>query len=78
MFYRPWEFRLPEYMVHDEHKPFGDDYDYMNDPEGLIYWKKGRVVPGMLFTFVMNEDVLKLVEKVLVVKKIKILIELKP
>ena len=44
-------------MVHDEHKPFGDDYDYMNDPEGLIYWKKGRVVPGMLFTFVMNEDV---------------------
>jgi len=44
--FRPWEFRLPEYMVHDEHKPFGDDYDYKNDPEGLIYWKKGRVVPG--------------------------------
>lgn len=43
---KPWEFRLPEYMVHDEHKPFGDDYDYKNDPEGLIYWKKGRVVPG--------------------------------
>lgn len=33
-------------MVHDEHKPFGDNYDYRNDPEGLIYWKKGRVVPG--------------------------------
>jgi len=43
---KPWEFRLPEYMVHDEHKPFGDNYDYRNDPEGLIYWKKGRVVPG--------------------------------
>lgn len=43
---KPWEFRLPEYMVHDEHKPFGDDYDYKNDPDGLIYWKKGRVVPG--------------------------------
>lgn len=46
IFCRPWEFRLPEYMVHDEHRPFGDEYDYTNDPEGLIYWKKGRVVPG--------------------------------
>lgn len=43
---RPWEFRLPEYMVHDEHRPFGDDYDYKNDPEGRVYWKKGRVAPG--------------------------------
>lgn len=33
-------------MVHDEHKPFGDEYDYRTDPEGLIYWKKGRVAPG--------------------------------
>ena len=33
-------------MVHDEHKPFGDDYDYRSDPEGLVYWKKGRVAPG--------------------------------
>ena len=47
LYCRPWEFRLPEYMVHDEHKPFGDMYDYKNDPEGLIYWKKGRVAPGV-------------------------------
>lgn len=33
-------------MVHDEHRPFGDDYDYKNDPDGKVYWKKGRVVPG--------------------------------
>lgn len=33
-------------MVHDEHKPFGDDYDYKQDPEGLVYWKKGRTAPG--------------------------------
>lgn len=44
--FRPWEFRLPEYMVHDEHRPFGNEYDYQNDPEGIVYWKKGRVAPG--------------------------------